>query len=294
MKIIPVFVVVAFVCLSSPAQSSQDKIPVSVSIPPLKYMLKQVAGERVQVSVMVPAGANPATYEPKTRQMTGLSDTEIYFAIGVPFESSWLKKFSKVNKEMRIVRLDREVKKRTLATDYEDKADLDQEGSEMNRDPHVWLSPALMRIMSSKVMRVLSGMDPGNKALYQKNYLEFSREINQLDKRILDVFSGTGERRDCFMSLHPAWGYLARDYGLKQIPIELEGKAPGPREMKKVMGVAKDKGIDTIFVQPQFSGKEARTIAKSINAQVVDLDPLAYDWSDNLLEMAKKISKALR
>jgi len=293
LKIIPVFLVATLLCFSS-VLASQHKIPVSVSISPLKYMLKQVGGEQVEVSVMVSSGANPATYEPNSSQMAGLSDTELYFAIGVPFESSWLQRFSKVNKEMRIVRLDQEVKKRTLATGYDQDAELDQKEAEINKDPHVWLSPVLMRIMSLKVMQILSGMDPGHESLYRQNYLEFSREINRLDKKILDMFSGAKKRQYRFMCLHPAWGYLARDYGLKQIPIELEGKTPGPKEMKKVIKIANDKDIDTIFVQPQFSRKKAETIAKSINAQVVGLDPLAYDWSDNLLEMAKKIAKALR
>ncbi len=95
------------------------------------------------------------------------------------------------------------------------------------------------------------------------------------------------------MTLHPAWGYLARDYGLQQIPIKLQGKSPGPKEMGKLIDMAKALDIDTIFVQPQFSQKEAETIAEQIGAKVISLNPLAADWNNNLLDMAQKIHSGL-
>jgi len=276
------------------AHGSSKKISACVSIPPLKYMLNKIGGEHVQVSVMVSPGANPATYEPDPRQMAALSETRLYFAIGVPFEKSWLPRFSKVNKNMRIVRLDREVSKRVLATEYEDIEQSNEVESGGNKDPHVWLSPALMRIMSGKAMRVFASVDPDNASRYRYNYLQFAREINQTDEQILELFSRGDTNRDKFMTLHPAWGYLARDYGLKQIPIELEGKTPGPKEMSKLIHLGEKLDIDTVFVQPQFSRKKAKTIADQIGARVVGLDPLSADWSDNLLEMAKKIHAGLR
>ncbi len=288
------FVALVYVCSYSPVHASKEKISVSVSIPPLKYMVNKIGGKNVQVSVMVTPGSNPATYEPKPRQMAALSDTEIYFAIGVPFEKSWLSRFSKVNKDMRIMRLDKDINKRILQKHYYNTSQKKAEDAGGNKDPHVWLSPVLMRIMSGKAMRFLSRIDPDNESRYRNNYLQFAREINRVDEQILSIFSQGDAKKDKFMTLHPAWGYLARDYGLNQIPIKLQGKTPGPKEMSKLINIGEELEIDTIFVQPQFSQKKAKTIAEQIGARVINLDPLAADWSDNLLEMAKKIHAGLR
>ena len=286
-------VVLLIFCSACSVYASGKNISVSVSIPPLKYVLNKIGGEQVQVSVMVPPGSNPATYEPKPRQMSALADTDMYFAIGVPFEKSWLPRFSKVNKHMRIVRLDLVINKRTLATDYENTSRKHLKPSDGNKDPHVWLSPLAMRLISAKVARIFSRSDPDNACKYRQNYLQLAREINQLDKRILKLFSATEPDKIQFMTLHPAWGYLARDYGLQQIPIKLQGKSPGPKEMGKLIDMAKALDIDTIFVQPQFSQKEAETIAEQIGAKVISLNPLAADWNNNLLDMAQKIHSGL-
>lgn len=291
-KKILLFTITLFFCFLSISRGS-SKIRASVSIPPVKYLIKQIGKQHLQVTVMVGPGSNPATYEPKSSQVANLSSTELYFAIGVPFEDSWLPRFNEVNKDMRVIHLDRQIHKRYLAKEYQG-SEQDIQNKELGKDPHIWLSPILMRIMAGKVLRVLAKADPTHKSQYRQNYLDFSREIDRLDLKILDVFSQKQIQENMFMTFHPAWGYLAREYGLKQIPIELEGKSPGPREMGKLIKRARKLNIRTIFVQPQFSQKEAQTIAKGIGARVKSLNPLARDWEENLLEMSRKIAQSLK
>ena len=96
------------------------------------------------------------------------------------------------------------------------------------------------------------------------------------------------------MVYHPSWGYFADAYGLEQVPIEIEGKEPTPRELKGLITQAKELGVKVIFIQPQFSAKSAKVIANAIGAQVVLADPLAQNWAENLLLVAEKFEQVLR
>jgi len=160
-------------------------------------------------------------------------------------------------------------------------------------DPHVWLSPPLVKIMARNILTALAEADPGNKAAYQENYDRFVGEIDELDVKIRDIFAkNTGNRE--FVVFHPAWGYFAKAYGLKQVPVEKQGKAPGPKGLAALIDHAGERGIRVIFVQPQFSEKSAETIARDIGGKVVKADPLAYAWLDNLQKAAKAFEAAFR
>jgi hypothetical protein len=100
--------------LSGNVSLAGEPIPVFVSIPPQKYFVEKIGGSCVQVSVMVPPGANPHIYEPRPNQMTALSKSRIYFAIGVTFETVWLPKFAKLNPQMRIVHTDKGIDKMAM------------------------------------------------------------------------------------------------------------------------------------------------------------------------------------
>ena len=142
------------------------------------------------------------------------------------------------------------------------------------------------------ILNALLEVDPANRAVYEANYKAFISKLAALDAELKSVFAGKQGLQ--FMVLHPAWGYFARTYGLKQVPIEIEGKDPKPAQLKELIEYAKKNRIKIIFVQPQFSRRSAKLVAKEIGGQVVFADPLAADWPDNLREVAGKFNAALR
>ena len=102
-----------------------------------------------------------------------------------------------------------------------------------------------------------------------------------------------GGKNSSFLVVHPAWGYFARTYQLHQIPIEMGGKEPNPRELAYLINFAKKQRIKVIFSEPQFSPRIAEIIAEQIHGKVASVDPLALDWEDNLKNVATVIGKAL-
>jgi zinc transport system substrate-binding protein len=273
-----------------------DKIHIFVSIPPQQYFVEKIGGDRVDVSVMVMPGADPHTYEPKPTQMAKMASTEIYFSIGVSFESTWLPKISKTYPGMRIVHMDEGIEKMDMlpAHDHGEEDQRAEKGYHHDAgDPHVWTSPLLVKILCENIRNTLTECNPENQTIYEENYRRFADEIDAMDSEFKAMFSGMAKSKS-FMVFHPSWGYFAREYGLKQIPVEVEGKDPKPAQLEKLIKLAKGKGIQMIFVQPQFSTRNAEVVARAIGAQVVYADPLAYDWSLNIRQQAEAIKSALK
>ncbi len=283
-KDLSIFVCLLVVLMVSIASAAP--VQVTVSILPEKYFVERIAGKTGNVSVMVPPGSNPATYEPRPRQMRALVHSRIYFAIGVPFERTWLQKIIAINPEMQIVHLDKNIKKRRMATRRDSLPP-----TEGGLDPHIWLAPSLVKIQAREIAKALIRNDPSQKGLYEKNLGLFEIDLDRLDMEIRKIFAHKGKGAQ-FLVFHPSWGYFAEEYGLKQIPIEVEGKEPGPKQMASIIRYAKSKGIRVIFVQPEFSTRGAETIAKEINGRIVVADPLREDWMENLREVAMKFDAA--
>ena len=264
---------------------------VFVSILPQKYFAEKIGGDLVDVSVMVEPGANPHTYEPKPKQMVALAQTNIYFAIGVPFETTWLEKIAATNPRMLVVHTDAGIKKIPMKAHHqESELEQDHHGS---KDPHVWLSPPLVSVLAGNMLKAFIKVDPAHRSIYEENHNSFMKEIAVLDGEIRATFKGKGKHVE-FMVFHPAWGYFAQAYGLEQIPIELEGKQPKAAELQSLIQYAKERGIKVIFAQPQFSRQAAQAIADSLGGQIVFADPLAADWERNLRQVASKFKAALR
>ena len=288
-------IAVSFLLLCAGDVQAGKKISVFVSIPPQKYFLQQIGLQRVDVQVMVQPGASPATYEPRPRQMAAISKAQAYFAIGVPFEKTWLKKIVAANPAMQVVHTDHGIPKIPMATTRTESHQHQKEdhgGHHGELDPHIWLSPTLVIAQASTILKALVEIDPGHRRIYEANAKVFVSNLAALDADLQHIFAGKKGLQ--FMTFHPSWGYFARSYGLQQVPVEIEGKDPKPAQLKGLIEHARRKDIKIIFVQPQFSTRSAELIAKEIGGRVVFADPLASNWSGNLREVAQKIKAALK
>lgn len=279
---------VAFLALSAaPARASS--MDVFVSIAPQKFFVRKIGGTLVNVSVLVPSGADAHTYEPRPRQMVALSKSALYFAVGVDFEKAWLDRIAAANPGMRIIRTDEGIAKIPMTDPHRHGPEPRGSGTP---DPHIWLAPAPVKIQAAHILKALSEADPKNRLRYAAGYDAFSKELDALDDGLKSLFAGRkGER---FMVFHPAWGYFAQAYGLKQVPVEVEGKEPKAAQLRSLIHRARQQGIRVVFVQPQFSARSAAMVAREIDGQVVSVDPLAENWDANMLAVARQFRAALK
>lgn len=280
------FLWLAFIALMAPGNADANATPglaVFVSILPQKYFVEHVGGKHVTVSVMVGPGQSPATYEPTPKQMTALSRARLYFSIGVSFEDAWLGRIGAVNPALRIVPMQRGIALLPLSGPGDEPS---------GNDPHVWTSPPRVKIMAANIRDALIETDPVHRHDYEAGYHALIAELEALNDKIRAVLAPVKGKP--FVVFHPAWGYFADTYELRQIPIEAEGKEPGARSLAAVIALGKQQHAKVVFVQAQFSRRSAETVARAIGARVVVVDPLAEDYSRNLLHVARAFAEALK
>lgn len=288
--------------------TAADTVKVAVSIEPQRSILRQLLGETAEITVLVPPGASPATFEPSPRQMAALAEAPLYLSIGVPFEAAWLPRMIKASPATRFSPMDAGIQKRMMAahahhgghehgdTHHEHGHEHEHAEHEHHHggipDPHVWLSPVLAKQLAATAAHKLGQVYPELKDSLAANLAAFQNRCDTLDGELREILKDVPKGAP-FMVFHPSWGYFAKDYGLTQVAIETEGKEPSPRELAELVEHAREEGIQTVFVQPQFSAKAATAIAKELGGGVARLDPLAPDWDENLRRAAQAIAGSI-
>ena len=273
-------IILSFLILSNPLYAKEKKI-VFTSILPHSYFIEQMAGEFVDVEVMIKPGHAPVLYDPAPSQMKKLNKAHLYLRVGVPFENQWIDRIKKLNPNIKIVDLRdgiilREIKGHS------------HNNSHKNKDPHIWLSPRKMIQQVRTICDALSSIDPEHTKQYVKRRNDLIFKLRELYKDMQEII--VLPKNSYLMVFHPAWGYLADDFGLKMLAIEIEGKEPSPKALVESIQLAKEHNIKNLIVQKQFSTKSAFAIANHIGLKVVVLDPLAKDYFNNMREIARKLS----
>ena len=250
---------------------------IAVSILPQKYIVDRIVGDSFETLALLPPGASPATFAPKPSTIVKLKNAKLYLTIGVPFEKALLKRITTPKTDMG-----RYLRRFPMDHDHDDH---DHEGL----DPHLWLSPPHIMLLARATLQEAIRLQPASSQKFLRNYQQFIEELARLDVKLYQKLLRTPNKS--FLVYHPSFGYFARVYDLRQIPIEVEGKEPKPKELLKLVRIAKELGIETIFVEPQFPKKSALFLARKIGAKVETIDPLAYDLLTNLEKIADAISR---
>ena len=264
---------------------STKKIGVAVSIIPLAEFVEKVGGDKVKVTVMIPPGASPHTYEPKPSQLKEVEKAALYVKVGTPieFELAWMDKLLSFNQKMLLVDASKGIKLIKKETIKQTEKQLHQ-----GIDPHIWLSPVNAEIIVENIYQGLIKIDPENKKYYKNNKDNYIKELKELNKEISEVTYKFKGRK--FMVFHPAWGYFAKDYNLLQIPIEIEGKEPSPKDLANLIKQAKKENIKVIFAAPEFNTETAKLISREINGKIILISSLEKNYISNI----RKIVKALK
>jgi zinc transport system substrate-binding protein len=283
-KIFSLLFIIIIVSCGRQGTSTRERI-ITVSIAPFKYFVEAISGGDFKVNVIVPAGSDPHIYEPFPEQINKLRKSEGYISNGyLGFEMIWLDRFYEANKSMKRLSLGEKITPLSSGHIHEGEH---VEGA----DPHYWVSLKCAMTMASSVRDFLTGLNPSQNLKYEANYQALLTKIKDLDNNARNLFSTVRQRS--FMIYHPNLAYLARDYGLEEIPVEFEGKEPPPSRIKELIDRARLTGVNTIFVQREFDAKNARAIAKEIGAGLIIIDPLSEDWLKSTSEIITAVYNSL-
>ena len=249
-------------------------IAVFVSVPPQAFFVERIAGDRARVSVLVPTGKSPHTYEPSPRQVVALSEADVFFSIGVDFERSFLPRIEAELPGLKIVDSAAGILRRD-----DEEHDTNEHG-----DPHVWLGIDEAEILARNTYEALAEIDPDYRAGYKKGLDELLAEIASLKTEIDGKLRS--KRGEVLFVYHPSFGYFTDDFGLIQKAVETGGDEPTPKRLEAIIADARNENIAAMIIQPQFSRKAAELIATEIGVSVVSVDPLSADWPGTMRALA--------
>jgi zinc transport system substrate-binding protein len=282
-KLLFYFILLILASCNQSVTRNTEKI-ITVSIPPFKYFIDSIGGGDFNVNIMVPAGSNPHIYEPVPDQIVKLRNSVAYISDGyLGFEMTWLDRFYETNPGMIKLSLGQDI---DLIKPVDN---IDAEHVE-GADPHYWVSPKCALKMAGSVKSLLTRLNPEESGKYEKNYSRLIGSIADIDKKALELFNRYKDKP--FMIFHPTLGYLARDYSLKEVAVENDGKEPNPSSMRALIDFGRSEKIKVIFIQKEYDSKNARAIASEINASLVTIDPLAENWDLSMRNIIDELYKS--
>ncbi|MDC0584820.1 zinc ABC transporter substrate-binding protein [Bacteroidales bacterium] len=268
-------------CISNSPKS--NKAIVSTTVLPLQYFIEKIADTLVDVNVLIPPGAAPVSYEPTADQMIKLSQSSLYFQIGLfGFEKAWTDKLSKQSNNLKLISLSEHIT--PIDAPHHHGHDHGHGHQCQTKDPHIWMSAQNAKLIAKVIASELSIQLPNHSDTFKHNLMVLLKEITAIDSTIKRNLSN--ERRQ-FMIYHPALTYFAHEYGLTQIPIELDGKEPTAHHLKTIVEQSKNNNSNIIFVQKQFDLKNAEVIAKEAKASIVEIDPLNMNWDKEMIRLSE-------
>lgn len=272
-----IIIVISMLFISFKKENGDSKEIISVAIVPEIEFVKAVAGDDFEIVTMVPPGASPENYEPTPLEKEKFEKSKIYFSMGVPTEENNI--LPNISENTKLVKLDEEVRKY-----YEDL--IFENGG---RDPHIWLSPKRVEVIVAKIAESLSELKPENKEKYEENANKYIEELENVSSEINEILENKENKK--FVVYHPAFAYLADEFGLEMYALEEEGKEATAQSLQEKIDLAKEEGIKYIFYQAEIDSTQARAYAEEIGGQTMMLSPLAENYIENLKEMANLLAK---
>lgn len=270
-----------FLLTSCTINTNKTKPVISVSIIPQKYFVEKIAGDNFDINVLIPPGASPATYDLTPAQIIEMTKSKIYFKIGhIEFEKNWLDNISLEYPQLNII-------DNSIGIDLLENGNNDNGHHHGFIEPHTWMKPENVKIIANSIYEAILKLDKENETFYTNNFNLFISEIDSLHRKLFLQLQDVQSRN--FIIYHPALTYFAEAYNLHQISIETEGKNPSAFHIKQIIDTAKSRNIKIVFIQKQFNQEKAKTIAHEIGGSVIPIDPLDYNWHDQLLSISKAL-----
>ena len=263
-----------------------------VGLPPQRWLVRQLASNRVHVGLLLSPGQNPHTFEPTARQVRELSAAQGYLMMGLPFERALVKKVQAISPLLRVCDMAAGVPRRmTPPHAHPGENEEYDDGCCEGADPHVWLTPAAMGILASNTVDALVMFDPEGKGGYEARLAQLQAQFMRLDAELRTTLAPV--RGGVLLTYHASWGYFTDAYGLRQVSIEADGRAPAARQLATLIDLAKREKVRRLFTEPPYDPKPCHTLARQIHAEVATIDPLAEEWDINLRSVAEQVCAAL-
>lgn len=262
--------------------AATDAKTLAVSIEPQRYVLEQLVDSTYTVVSLLSRGANPETFDPSVADREKVERSAVYFSTGVlPFE--------------HVI----EESSSTPVVATSDGAELiygthahaagESGDHHHDADPHYWSSVSGMKAMAQCMAQTLSELSPVESDAVARRLRAYEQHLDSLDAAVRTILEG--REGAAFAVWHPSLSYVARDYGLRQITLGVEGKDLSAKGLRQVIDKAKENNVAVFFFQKEYDSRQSEAVSSGMGTRVVEINPLEYDWESQLITIANEISR---
>lgn len=280
---------------------NKDKETIYASFYPIYNLTKQIAGDKFNVKSFTNLNTEVHDFEPSAKDMADLSKAKVLFLNGAGLES-WQEKISEsskveivdTSKGINLIENTHEDEKEDVDNHEDNEKHEDSEKEEHEHedgeehhhhgayDPHIWLSPKNGIIQAKNIAEKLSEIDPENKDYYMGNFEKIKKELEEIDKEYEKKLENKENKK--FLVDHEAFSYLARDYGLIQVPLTsiTSTSETDAKTMKNAIDYVKKEKITAIFYEKGESDKNVKTLADELSLDAKAINTIEYASDDDL------------
>lgn len=289
-KLITLFLVALLTCVlvacnnnstttDNSTNENKDAISIYTTVYPLQYFAQRIGGDNVNVQSIYPIGSNEHTFEPTQKDMISLADADLFFYIGLGLEG-FVESAEKTlaNENVTFVATAENIAEKDLDVStghsHDEEADEHDHGDE-EHDPHVWLSPVLSEQLATEIKEALIKAQPEKEQVFTENYNALVSDLQALNTDFEKMATETSSKT--FFVSHAAFGYIAGQYGLTQVPIAgLNSQSePSQKELAEIVDLAKKDNINYIFFEQNITSNLAEVIQKEVGADTLTLHNLS-------------------
>lgn len=267
---------------------ADDGRPVlAVSVEPQRYLLEKIAGDGWRVVTMLEKGSDPESFDPSMGTIASVMGAKAYFLNGqLPFEEMLQHRIRENNADIRLVDTSEGI---TLISGTHHHHDDGHNHHDAGFDPHTWSSVRNAMAISDNMLRAMIEIDADNAQLYKENHAKLKAELQSIDKQYSEKLSSG--RNMSFMMWHPSLSYFARDYGLNQIAVDSDNKELSAGQLKQKIDTARMQTAQIFIVQPEYDHRRSKELAGQINAKLIDVNLLSYDWVKELDKVVNALTE---
>jgi len=273
----------------TPVTSVTQGLGVTVPLPPLRWLVAGIAGDSVEIGLLVPAGASAEDYDPSPREIRRFARARLFFTLDTPVERRWLPRLRHLNADLGVIPLPLPAPHLDWSGQTLPSTAPTRPSEDPTMDFHGWNSPAVLIAWIDPVVQALSAAAPADSAGFRARGAGMRAELQSLDRELAALLEP--HRGRSFLTLHPAWGYFAARYGLRQLALEDRGREPGPRRLVQVLVRAREANIQQIFVPPRAGDGIVGRAAEQLAAEVIEVDELAEDYPASLRRFAQALAR---
>lgn len=253
---------------------------VAVTLPAQAWLVKQVAGDNVELLTMIEAGHVAESAQPGPRNLARFQQADIYYTVGDPsffFETRYIKPY----------------RDKVESANWISMFDIAGQLSPVHKlegiDPHLWTSPAIMSASATVFEQAIARLDPEHAVLYKNNLRQLQEKISKIDRQIRTIVEMQSVGK--LLVYHPAWGHFCQDYGLQQLAVEDEGKSPGAGSLADLFARLEKDKIKFIISSPGADQRVVATVVEQLQIDLIMIDPMDPDWMQMMLSMKNALEK---